>query len=202
MITVYGIPRSRAMRPLWMLEELGVPYQLERVSFVGGTRTPEFLKLNPNGHIPVLRDGDLVIWESMAINLYLARKYDKQGLWPRTPEDEGRAFQWSFWAITELEEPTLTVLMHRRLLPADQRDAKKADDAAERFKKPLQVLEGALASRPHLLGDTFTVADLNVAAVLAWAPLAGLDLSAAPKAAAWAGRAAARPAFQRVQQMT
>ena len=201
MITVYGVPRSRAVRPLWMLEELGVPYQLERVSFVGETRTPEFLKLNPNGHIPVLRDGDLVIWESMAINLYLARKYDTQGLWPRTPEDEGRAFQWSFWAITELEEPTLTTLMHRRLLPAAQRDAKKADDAAERFKKPLAVLEGALATRPNLLGDTFTVADLNVAAILAWAPLAGLDLSAAPKAAAWVGRAAARPAFQRVQKM-
>ena len=202
MITVYGIPRSRAMRPLWMLEELGVPYELERVSFVGETRTPEFLKLNPNGHIPVLRDGDLVLWESMAINLYLARKYDKQGLWPRTPEDEGRAFQWSFWAMTELEEPTLTALMHRRIFPEAQRDAKKADDAAERFKKPLAVLDGALASRPNLLGDTFTVADLNVGAVLAWAPLAGLDLSAAPKVAAWAGRAAARPAFQRVQQMT
>ncbi len=138
----------------------------------------------------------------MAINLYLARKYDKQGLWPRTPEDEGRAFQWSFWAMTELEEPTLTALMHRRIFPEAQRDAKKADDAAERFKKPLAVLEGALASRPYLLGDTFTVADLNVAAILAWAPLAGLDLSAAPKVAAWAGRAAARPAFQRVQQMT
>jgi glutathione S-transferase len=201
MITLYGVPRSRAMRPLWMLEELGVPYQLERRSFIGETRTPEFLKLNPNGHIPVLRDGDLVLWESMAIDLYLARKYDKGSLWPRSVEDEGRTYQWSFWAMTELEEPVLSVLLNRRLLPENQRDAKKADDAATRFKQPLRVLDGALADRPYLLGNAFTAADLNVAAVLSWAPLAGLDLGTGP-AAAWLGRCTERPAFARVLQMT
>ena len=107
MIKLYGISRSRAMRPLWMLEELGLPYEHVKVSFVNDTRKPEFLRLNPNGHIPVLQDGDLVLWESMAINLYLARKYDK-GLWPKRVEDGGRAFQWSLWSMTELEEPVLT----------------------------------------------------------------------------------------------
>src|SRR5262252_6088229 len=63
MIKLYGIPGSRAMRPLWMLEELGVPYENVKVSFVNETRTPAFLKLNPNGHIPVLQDGDLTLWE-------------------------------------------------------------------------------------------------------------------------------------------
>ena len=82
MIKLYGIPRSRTMRPLWMLEELGLPYENVKVSFVNETRTPAFLKVNPNGHIPVLQDGDLTLWESMAINLYLARRYDK-GLWPK-----------------------------------------------------------------------------------------------------------------------
>src|SRR5438132_472148 len=144
MIKLYGIPRSRTMRPLRMLEELGLPYENVKVSFVNDTRKPEFLKINPNGHIPVLQDGDLTLWESMAINLYLARKYDK-GLWPKTVEGEGRAFQWSLWAMTELEEPTLTALMHRMFLPAEQRDPKKADDAAERFKTPLRVLDGVLA---------------------------------------------------------
>ena len=79
---LYGISRSRAMRPLWMLEELGLPYEQVKVCFAGDTRKPEFLRINPNGHIPVLQDGDLVLWESMAINLYLARRYDK-GLWPK-----------------------------------------------------------------------------------------------------------------------
>jgi glutathione S-transferase len=200
MITLYGVPRSRAMRPRWMLEELELPYENVKTHFATGeTRSPEFLRLNPNGHIPVLRDGDLVIWESMAINLYLARKYDK-GLWPKTVEDEGRAFQWSVWAMTELEEPVLMVLLNRVVFPEGQRDANKAADAAERFKAPLRVLEGALGGGDHLLGDAFTVADLNVASVLSWAPLAGLDLAAAPQAQSWLGRCTARPAFARAQK--
>jgi len=88
MIKLYGIPRSRTIRPLWMLEELGLPYENVKVSFVNETRTPAFLNLNPNGRIPVLQDGNLTLWESMAINLYLARRYDK-GLWPKGVEDEG-----------------------------------------------------------------------------------------------------------------
>lgn len=199
MIKLYGVPGSRAMRSLWMLEELGVPYENVAVDFVTGTKQPDFRKLNPNGHIPVLEDGELVLFESLAINLYLARKYDRE-LWPKTPEDEGRAFQWSVWAMTELEEPVLTALLHRRFFPPEQRDATKAEDAAERFKKPLGVLDGALAGRDHLLGPAFTVADLNVASVLSWAPLARLDLGPAPAASAWLARCSSRPALARVQQ--
>lgn len=198
MITLYGVPRSRTMRPLWMLEELGVPYENVKTSFIGESRTPEFLRLNPNGHIPVLRDGDLVLWESMAINLYLAHKYDK-GLWPKSAADEGRAYQWSFWAMTEVEEPLITALLNRTFLPEAQRDATKAADAAERFKKPLAVLDAELAARLYLLGDAFTVADLNVASVVSWAPLAGLDLSGARNVRAWLERCTDRPAFKRVQ---
>jgi glutathione S-transferase len=197
MITLYGVPRSRAMRCLWMLEELGVPYENVQTNFAtGDTRKADFLRINPNGHIPALRDGDTVLFESLAINLFLARKYDK-GLWPKSVDDEGRAYQWSVWAMTELEEPVLTVLLHRMFFPEAQRDAAKAADGAERAKKPLGVLEGALAGRENLLGSAFTVADLNVAAVLSWAPMAGIDLSPYPKVQAWLGRATARPAFTR-----
>jgi len=199
MIKLYGVPRSRTMRVLWMLEELGVPFENEPVSFTGGSRTPEFLRLNPNGHIPVLQDGEVVLWESLAINLYLARKYDK-GLWPRTPEDEGRAFQWSLWAMTELEEPVITTLVHRRLLPEGERDAAKLAAAVARFPQPLGVLDGALAGRQYLLGDAFGVADLNVAAVVGWAPLAGLELDGAPNVQGWLQRCTSRPAFARLQQ--
>jgi glutathione S-transferase len=201
MTTLYGVPRSRTMRALWMLEELGVPYENKPVSFVAESRSPEFLRLNPNGHIPVLQDGELVIWESMAINLYLARKHGK-GLWPKSVEDEGRAFQWSLWAMTELEEPVITALLHRGFLPENERDPKKAADAAERFQTPLRVLDGSLAGKQYLLGDAFTVADLNVASVLSWSFLGGLDVGRAPRAQAWLGRCTARPAFERVQRMT
>jgi len=195
MIKLYGIPRSRTARALWMLEELQVPYELVPVNFIGEARRPEYLKINPNGHIPALQDGDLTLFESLAINLYLARKYDK-GLWPKTVEGEAKAYQWSIWAMTELEEPLLTVLLNRAFLPEEQRDAKKADDAAERFKTPLNVLEGQLTG-DHLAGRDFTVADLNVASVLSWVTLVGLDLAAAPKAQAWLGRCTARPGYAR-----
>jgi len=200
MIKVYGVTRSRALRALWMLEELGVAYEHVPTHFATGeTHAAEFLALNPNGHVPVLQDGELVVWESMAINLYLARKYDK-GLWPASVEDEGRAFQWSVWAMTELEEPLLPVLMNRLVLPEGQRDEKKAADGAARFQKPLGVLDGTLAGRSWLAGDRFTVADLNVASVLSWARLARLDFGSARHADAWLDRCLARPALARAQQ--
>jgi glutathione S-transferase len=193
MIKLYGIPRSRTARVIWMLEELQVPYELVPVSFIGDSRKPEFLKINPNGHIPALQDGDLTLFESLAINLYLARKYDK-GLWPKTVEGEAKAYQWSIWAMTELEEPLLAVLMNRAFLPEDQRDAKKAADGAERFKAPLNVLEGQLTG-DWLAGKEFSVADLNVASVLGWANLGGLELT--PKAQAWLGRCTQRSGYAR-----
>jgi len=199
MIKLYGVPRSRALRSLWMLEELGVPYENVKINTTGDSRTPEFLRINPNGHVPVLQEDGLTLWESLAINLYLARKYDK-GLWPKTVEDEGRVFQWSLWAMTELEEPIITALRHRVLYPEDQRDPKQAEAAAQRFTAPLKVLDGALAGKSYLLGETFTVADLNVAGVMMLAGAAKLDTSSAPNVQAWLSRCTSRPALAKAQK--
>ncbi len=199
MIKLYGVPRSRALRSLWMLEELGLSYENVKITPATDTRTPEFLRINPNGHVPVLQEDGLTLCESIAINLYLARKYDK-GLWPKTVEDEGRVLQWSVWAMTECEDPIITALRNRVGLPEAQRDAQKADDAAQRFVAPLKVLDSALANKTYLVGDTFTVADLNVASVLMFAPLAKFDLSSAANAQAWLGRCTSRPALARAQQ--
>ena len=193
MIKLYGVPMSRAARPLWMLEELGLGYEHIQTNFTTDVQKPDYLALNPNGHIPTLVDGDTVIWESMAINLYLARKYD-QGLWPKTVEGEGHALQWSFWAVTEVEEPLLTALMNRMFLPENERDPAKAEDALERFQKPLAVLEGELEGKDYLVENRFTVADLNVASVLSWSTLAGADLSSYTRVQAWAERCSSRPA--------
>ena len=199
MIELYGVPRSRAFRCAWMLEELGVPWTWVRTDFATGeARRPEFLAINPNGRVPALRDGDLTLFESLAINLYLARRYDR-GLWPKTVEDEGRAYQWSLWTVTELEEPVVTTLVHRVFLPEARRDGPRAEDAARRFRRPIDVLEAALTGRDHLLGGGFTVADLNVAGVLSWAPMAGLELTGTPNVAAWLARCTARPALARAQ---
>jgi glutathione S-transferase len=198
MIKVYGVPMSRAMRVLWTLEEVGAPYELVSTSFVTDAHAPSYLKINPNGRIPAIQDGEVTLFESLAINLYLARKYG-QALWPKSIGDEGRAYQWSIWAMTELEEPVIASLIHRGFLSEAQRDPQKAEEAAARFVKPLAVLDGALASREWLAGPAFTIADLNVASVLMVAPMAGLDLAAAPNAAAWLGRCTARPALAKAQ---
>ena len=197
MIKLYGIPASRASRCLWMLEELGVAYENVPVNFVGDVRKPEFLKLNPNGRIPVVDDEGCVLFESLAINLHLAHKYDA-GLWPKSLDDQSRAIQWSIWAMTELEPPLMTVLLNRVLLPAEQRDEAKAAAAARSLPKPIAVLDSALAGRETLLGGPFSVADLNVASVLALgAKLGAADLSSAANAAAWLARCTARPASKR-----
>src|SRR5262245_39410304 len=109
MIKLYGIRQSRAARSLWCLEELGVPYEHVPIHFATDAKKPEFKAINPNGKVPALVDGDVTLFESMAINLYLVKKYDKAGLQPKSLEDEARAIQWSFWGMTEIEPSLLVV---------------------------------------------------------------------------------------------
>jgi glutathione S-transferase len=164
-------------------------------------KTPDHLKRNPNGHIPVLEDDGHFIWESMAINLYLAEKYGKNGLWPSDALGHAAAYQWSLWAMTECEPHLLALLTHRVLLPADQRDEKAAQKAADALKAPLKVLDDALKGREYLLGNTFTIADLNVASVLAWAAMMRLDMSATPVAQAWLQKCLGREANAKVRTL-
>jgi glutathione S-transferase len=201
-LKIYGVARSRAARVLWMAKELGLDYEHINVDFATGeTRRPEHLALNPNGHIPVIDDGGFVLWESMAINLYLAKKYGAGGLHPTRLEDEAKAWQWSFWGMTEVERPVLTAMFNRAILPESQRDAAAADQAEKTLAQPLGVLDGALARSAYLLGDNFTVADLNVASILAWARPAQIDMAPFPKVAEWLKNCAERPAARAVRQM-
>ena len=171
MIKLYGVPMSRAGRCLWMLEELGLPYESVPTNFAtGDTHKPEFLKLNPNGHIPTLDDDGTIVWESMAINLYLAMKYGK-GLWPSSIADQGHAVQWSFWVMTEIEPPLLQAMMHRAFLPPEQRKSELGDEGAQKLQKPLGVLNDHLDDRKHVLGNSYSVADVNLASVLVWSAL-------------------------------
>ena len=200
MLKLYGTSKSRSARSLWALEELGLKYEHIPVE-VAKAKSPEHLKLNPNGHIPVLEDDGNIFWESMAINLYLAKKYGAGGLYPTRLGDEARAWQWSFWGTTEVERPVLTALMHRAFYPEDKRDAAAADAAEKTLSQPLGVLDGALGRVAHLLGDSFTVSDLNVASILAWARPAQIDMSTFPKVADWLRNCAERPAARAARQL-
>jgi glutathione S-transferase len=193
-LKIYGAPRSRTSRVLWLADELGLDYENIPIQLTdGGTRKAEYLAVNPNGKIPAIDDDGLILWESMAINLHLAKKHDK-GLWPRTPADEARALQWAFWAMTEVEAPIVTALQNRVILPPERRDAALAAKAAEQAMPPLRVLDQALAKSPYLLGDSFTIADLNVSAVVGPANRAGIDLAALPHLSRWLDACLDRPA--------
>ncbi|HUY27188.1 MAG TPA: glutathione S-transferase family protein [Candidatus Binataceae bacterium] len=201
MTTLYGTSQSRAARSIWALEELGVKYNHVPTSFAGETRTPEHLKRNPNGHVPVLEDDGEIFWESMAINLYLAAKYGKAPFWPEADAARGHAVQWSFWAMTEVEPHLMTVLMHKLFLPAEQRSQKAVADATSALGAPMAVLEAHLKGRGYLLGNEFTIADLNAASVLSLAAYVQHDLSGTPTAKAWYDKCLARPAFKKASAM-
>ncbi len=199
MIKLYGVPASRAFRCLWMLEELGVEYEHVPINFSDECKTSEFKKLNPNARIPVLVDGDTVLWESMAINLYLAAKYDG-GLQPASVEALGQVYKWSFWVMTEVEKPLVELMFHRSIFPEGQRDHKIADTAWKTLETPLGIIDDALRGREHLISDSFCVGDLNAASVLSWLKLAKADLSSWPYLERWFGACLSRPAALRARK--
>ncbi|BDG04874.1 glutathione S-transferase family protein [Anaeromyxobacter oryzae] len=195
---LYYVPRTRATRPRWMLEELGVPYELVRLDpSKGETRTPEHLARQPLGHVPALEDGDVTLFESAAICLWLAERFPEKGLVP-PPGTAGRAaaYQWLFFAETELEPP-LGEISRQNRRPEAERDAAAIADARKRFLAAAAALEAPLARNAYLLGGAFTVADLVAGACTSWGKALAGGLDGLPSVEAWLGRLKARPAWKR-----
>jgi glutathione S-transferase len=206
MLTIYGVYRSRASRNIWLAMELGIPFKLEPVmqlyrltpeaaKSTRHTKSPEFLKVNPNGHVPSIDDDGLVLHESLAINLYLAKKHGGP-LAPANVAEDGQMTMWSLWAATEVEATALQIVMHRVLKPAAERDAKIADAAVEALRGPFAVLDKALAASGYVVGGRFTVADINLAEVVRYALPAPELFEANPRVKAWLATCQARPAFK------
>src|ERR1700726_1559372 len=192
-LRIYGIARTRAYRALWVAMELGLDYEHLPIGIGdAGARSPEFLAINPNGRLPVIVDDSFVLFESLAITLYLAKKHSTGTLYPATLEGEAKAWQWSFWAIAEVDRGVHIWSLPPGPLPPAERDAALREEALKVIAAPFRVLDSALAKQPYLLGDTFTVADLNVAAVISRA--VDMDLSAVPNLKAWLARCLDRPA--------
>jgi glutathione S-transferase len=192
-LRIYGIARTRAFRALWIAEELGLAYQHLPIEIgEAGARSPEFLALNPNGRLPFIDDDGFVLFESLAITLYLAKKHSPGRLYPAALQAEAKAWQWSFWAISEVDRGVNIWSLHAVRLPPNERDAARRDEALKVIAAPFRILDSAVAAQPYLLGDQFTVADLNVAAVISRA--IDMDLSAVPNLKAWLTRCLERPA--------
>lgn len=206
-LKIYGVLRSRASRVIWTADELGIAY--EHVPVIQARRlpepaapdaplntaSPEFLAINPNGKIPAIDDDGFVMHESLAITLYLAKKYGGP-LAPKNLDEDSRIGMWALWAATACEPHTVQIIFHRVDYPEDKRDPAVVDAAVAALRMPLAVLEASLgAGGGSLVGGRFTVADINTAEVLRYAQPAPELLEQYPQVTAWLAACQARPAF-------
>ena len=172
---LYEFGPTRSLRPRWVLQELGVPFEAVSVNLIRGEhRTPGFLEINPAGRVPVLVDGDLVLTESVAISLYLAEKYPQKHLLPHGIVAKASVYRWLLFAATELEQPLWRIAKHTRLYPPEKRSAADLDRAREDFLPMARVAEDHLSTREFLVGSAVTVADFVFAYTLDWANEANL----------------------------
>ncbi len=212
MLKIHGVTRSRASRIIWLCHELGLPF--EQVPVIQAyrlghpdapdaplnTHSPEFRALSPAGAIPVMQDGDLTLSESLACTLYLARKFGRP-FGPESAEEDALMMQWSFYANSSIEPDALTLLfLHKPGQSQPGEDQAIVANAAERLIRPLEVLEGRLSLHPYLVGDRFTVADINVAEILRYAQGYSSLFTEFPACSAWLTDCQARPAFQKMWQ--
>ncbi len=209
MITVYGVYRSRALRVFWLLEEANavfahVPviqsYRLDHPTAEDAplnTASPAFRAVNPLGQVPALRDGDLLLSESLAICLHLARRTGGN-LGPMSPQEEALMEQWALFAATSVEPAAIEILYTYRDKQADTpTGAGILRIAAEKLKRPLHRLEVALEGKDWLL-DRFSVADIMVEECLRYAAGYGPLLQEFPNVAKWMSACQSREGFQKV----
>jgi glutathione S-transferase len=196
--TLYGMSGSRAQRSLWAAEEIGLDFEHVPVDFAQGSKTPEYLAVNPNGRIPTLVDGEITIGESMAINCYLAKTYGGD-LYPQNAKDEALTWQWSVWGISEIEHLQMQIVVQKLFTPTEKRNDKIIASAEKQLARPLAVLEGALENREWLVGDAFRIADLNVSAVMLLLKMVKFDYSNFANVQRWADACYDRPSLARAQ---
>jgi glutathione S-transferase len=213
MLKIYGVYQSRASRNYWMARELGIEFESVPVIQARAlddplaadarlnTLSPAFRQVNPNGLIPTIEDDGLVLWESIAINLYLARKH-RGPLAPQSLAEEGLIEMWSFWAVNEIEQNAVKIV---RVYDAGQQDAPGGKEeiavASRLLKRPFDILNTHLSTQDYLVGNRFTVADLNAAEICRYAMTEKVLTDANPKVVAWYERCHDRPAFQDMWKM-
>jgi len=197
MIKLYFAPRTRSVRILWLLEELGLPYELERVDFLPPAKT-FFAQRTPTGKLPTIEDGDVVMCESGAIVEYILERYGRGRLAPPVGSRERAAFlQWIHFAESTAFPPLgiLVWLTRYRGQALDQSEL--VEDARDRAAMGLAFLERELGEKTYLLGDDFSAADVMMGFTLVAARLLGVLDARHPALGRYLARLEARPAFQK-----
>lgn len=201
MITIYGSHKTSAGRCYVMLEECGLSYkQIIPDMSKREHKAPEYLHINPNGKVPTLKDGNFVIWESIAINRYLAEKYKPEFL-GNTIEEKSLIDQWSVWSMTELQPPMVDLLIQMVFVPADKRDQAIIEKAKSRIPDRLKILDNAIANKTYMIANQFTLADLNLASVAKIGLSLGYDYKEYPNLTRWLMNIKERESFRKVSAM-
>lgn len=198
-LTFYYAPMSTASLTDLILEELGVPCQRVKVDLKGGDqKKPEFLKLNPNGKVPVIVHDDIPIFESAAITMYLGEQFgvDKK-LYPAPGPKRGEAMKWVVWANVTLGDAVYSWARHAQWLPEDHRNANAAAAGLKDVHSNLAILDGALKGNQYILGATFSLVDAHLVSYTDWLRHMKIDFSAYKSLNAWSERCAARPAYKK-----
>ena len=170
MLKLYGTPPTRALRVVWLLNELGLEHELHPVDLMQDEHhQQDFLSLNPAAKVPVLVDGNLVLTESAAIQLYLAEKYPQAGFIPETLEDRAQMYRWMFFLVTEVEQLLWRIARHTFVYPDEKRIPQDVELARQECLEMIAVLERHMSEREFMVGDRLSVADFNAAYTLDWA---------------------------------
>jgi glutathione S-transferase len=180
MMKLYYIHSTRAFRPRWLLEEIGIDYELVNMT-IELSRQPEYRKLHPHGKVPVLVDNDVTIYESAAICAYLGDKYqDKRFAPPLNSPARAYYYQWLFYASVTLEAPVEQYMFHvltdlpEKLLPKSDRTKVSKEEALQWFEQVCQPLNEVLAHQEYLVDNQFSVADVVTGGVFYWALKLGM----------------------------
>lgn len=190
---LYGLGPTRSLRAIWALRELGADFEFIPVNLLAGeAQTPEFLRLNPAGKLPVLVDDDLVLTESAAIVLYLAEKHPGRGLLPSDLKTRALVYKWVLFAMTELEQPLWRIARHTFLYPEAKRLPADIDLARDDFRQMAAILDSHMQGRCYIVGDSVTAADCVTAYLMDWANEENL-LGGFPQLRAYMDRMYARP---------
>ncbi len=200
-LTFYYSPMSTSSITHLVLEELGVPYEKVRVDLSKGEQhRPEFLKLNPNGMVPVVVHDGQPIFESVAITLYLGETFGvERGLFPAPGPGRAQAFEWLVWAHVSLYGPVQR-LQHASSprVPAEQHNAAAAASARQDVEKRLAIFDEVMTGRSFVVGDHFTLVDAHLASFIGYLGMVGFDLARYPALHAWQKSVSARPSVARV----
>lgn len=203
MLKVYGQYRSRAFRVIWLCKESNIPYEHVDVTINvanASAKEPWYSEINPNARVPSIGDDGVTMWESAAINLWLAEKYASP-LWPADAAGKARMLQWAFFTSNDIEPNMITVMQHRVMFPPEKRVPERANEAEARLQPGLRILDEQLGKTPYFGGRQWDMADFMVASVCySFHPMKH-DLSAFPRFQKWLAASIERPAAKEARAL-